>query len=243
MNTIEIQIRPDGDLTGSHRIYLFGVPVKCHLCGGWLSRGTTGFLRDWHPLASICQAVFHVSSCTNDSCGHFFLIEYRLRVQREKLPHYDFHELNIVAPAVPRDLRISSAVTQISPRFLEIYQQAMASEYLGLDQLTGIGLRKALEFLIKDYAVSLHPERSDAIIKQSLASCVADYITDINVRECAKRAVWLGNDETHYARRWKERDIEDLKGLITLTLVWLENALRTAEYLKGMSPASDHQLP
>ncbi|MBA3256166.1 MAG: DUF4145 domain-containing protein [Pyrinomonadaceae bacterium] len=241
MKTIEI--KPDGDLFANYRIYLFGVPEDCPRCGKWLFLGETGFSRDRLPGSSLQQTVFHLSYCVNEACGHFFLSEYRLRLEPGNLRHYDFHEVNIAVPAAPRDIRVSSDIARISPRFLEIYKQAMASEYLGLEQLTGIGLRKALEFLIKDYALSLNPERRDAIFNQSLADCIATYVTDLNLRECAKRAVWLGNDETHYTRRWKDRDIEDLKTLITLTLVWLDNALRTAEYLKSMNRERAGQLP
>lgn len=42
---------------------------------------------------------------------------------------------------------------QVSPQFVEIYNQAKAAESFQLDQITGLGLRKALEFLIKDLEV------------------------------------------------------------------------------------------
>jgi hypothetical protein len=31
----------------------------------------------------------------------------------------------------------------------------------------------------------------------------------------SKRAAWLGNDETHYKRRWTGKDLDDLKKLIS----------------------------
>lgn len=89
---------------------------------------------------------------------------------------------------------------------------------------------------MKDYAISLNPDKADLIATEPLAACIAKYISDNNVRECARRAAWLGNDETHFARRWEDRDIDDLKDLIELTLVWLQYALRTAEFIKKMQP-------
>ena len=49
-----------------------------------------------------------------------------------------------------------------------------------------------------------------------------------------KRAVWLGNDETHYVRKWEDKDISDLKRLIKLTVNWIENNLLTQDYMSTM---------
>lgn len=34
--------------------------------------------------------------------------------------------------------------------------------------------------------------------------------------------MWLGNDETHYVRRWEEKDLSDLKRLISMTVSWID---------------------
>ena len=34
-------------------------------------------------------------------------------------------------------------------------------------------------------------------------------------------AVWLGNDETHYLRKWDGKDLKDLESLIQLTCYWI----------------------
>jgi hypothetical protein len=43
------------------------------------------------------------------------------------------------------------------------------------------------------------------------------------LRETAKRAVWLGNDETHYSRRWEGKDLQDLKDLLALVIVTIQS--------------------
>ena len=45
---------------------------------------------------------------------------------------------------------------------------------------------------------------------------------------------WLGNDETHYVRKWEEKDIRDLKILIRLTESWIQNSILTDKYLREM---------
>ena len=67
-----------------------------------------------------------------------------------------------------------------------------------------------------------------------LATCIENYVTDPRIKEIAKRATWLGNDETHYQRRWIDKDLSDLKTLIRLTLHWIEAEHLTEEALKSM---------
>ena len=50
----------------------------------------------------------------------------------------------------------------------------------------------------------------------------------------AKRATWLGNDETHYYKKWPEKDISDLKILIQLTVNSIDNQLLIEKYEKEM---------
>jgi len=47
-----------------------------------------------------------------------------------------------------------------------------------------------------------------------LSACIQQYIDNEKIKLVSKRAVWIGNDETHYVRKWIEKDIEDLKRLI-----------------------------
>jgi len=122
----------------------------------------------------------------------------------------------------------------VSPSFVDIYAQASAAEDWGLNQICGPGYRKALEFLVKDYCLSSKPEHEKEIRKTLLGSCIKEYIEDSNVKECAKRATWLGNDETHYLRKWEAKDVKDLKTLIRLTGNWIENNVLTKRYLEEM---------
>ena len=51
----------------------------------------------------------------------------------------------------------------------------------------------------------------------------------------AKGAIWLGNDETHYERKWVDKDIDDLKTLIDLTLHWINYETLTEQYKESMN--------
>ena len=97
-----------------------------------------------------------------------------------------------------------------------------------------MGLRKAVEFLVKDFACGEFPDQREQIQKTMLGPCIDKYISDENVKACAKRATWLGNDETHYVRKWNDKDISHLKDLVRLTVNWTHNVLLTKKYKDEM---------
>jgi hypothetical protein len=49
------------------------------------------------------------------------------------------------------------------------------------------------------------------------------------------RAVWIGNDVTHYIRKWEGKNLEDLKKLIELTVHWIE--------MEALSKSFEDEMP
>lgn len=118
--------------------------------------------------------------------------------------------------------------------FQVIYNQANSAEQLNLLEICGVGYRKAFEFLIKDYAKKNYPDEIETIEKKALGRCINDYVEDERIKKVAKRAVWLGNDETHYVRKWEGKDLNDLKKLIELSLHWIEMEVLTESFEEDM---------
>jgi hypothetical protein len=115
-------------------------------------------------------------------------------------------------------------INDISPDFVTIFNQSYQSEEIGLTLVSGPGYRKSLEFLIKDYVT--HTLNSDEVEAKKvhtsfLGDVINKYIDDARIKSTAKRAAWLGNDETHYLRKWEEKDLKDLKLLIEMTTNWI----------------------
>ena len=173
------------------------------------------------------QAVYR---CTSDKCTHLFIGTYSY----SQTPTYPQYQLQDVQPIRVQDHEFPPSVAGVSPVFIEIYNQATAVEGKGLAQLVGIGLRKAAEFLIKDFSVHQHLNQTERIKSMMLGPCINEFITDQNVKDCAKHAAWLGNDETHYLRKWEDKDINDLKLLVRLTTNWVNNVLLTQKYVAEM---------
>ena len=118
-------------------------------------------------------------------------------------------------------------------------EQVAYADAKKLGQLTGMGLRKALEFLIKDFASQEHPDQKSNIVKSDLAYVIGQYVKDGNIGACAKRAAWLGNDETHYLRKWVDKDITHLKDLVRLTVNWIDSHQMTKVYREEMPEAKN----
>jgi len=67
-----------------------------------------------------------------------------------------------------------------------------------------------------------------------LGNVIKEYIEDQFVQQLAERAVWLGNDETHYERKWNRKDIHDLKELVRLTMNAIENKIEGEKHIESM---------
>jgi hypothetical protein len=198
------------------------IDVDCPSCG----KSLVGFKLDFAPMNY--REVHHARvACM--ACGtqaHLFLVNWdpendpdnkNARLYIDPTP-----QLNLPIPSL-------AILRAFSPKFIAIYQQAAMAEQLGLDELVGMGYRKALEFLVKDYAILQHPTEEANITKTWLKKCIEEYITDDEIRACAEETAELGNNETHYERRAQDGDIEDLKEVLHLTAGWIASKLKTKE--------------
>jgi len=186
-----------------------------------------------------------VFKCPNYECAHLFLAVYRLVDQVPSSGDADTIAKTLGLKSMRFDLQatwpvqiprtaFSSEIAQVSLAFIDIYNQAEEAETRGLLQVCGLGYRKSVEFLIKDYCCGEHPNEAEAIRKLPLAQCISKYIHDPRIEASASRATWLGNDEAHYIRKWVDKDVTDLKVLIRLTCNWIESAILTRQYQSEM---------
>ena len=125
-------------------------------------------------------------------------------------------------------------IAQLSPQFVEIYNQAAEAEAMELDEISGIGYRKALEFLVKDFCIHKNPDSADEIKRTMLGACIKKWIDDKRINTLAERAVWIGNDETHYVRKHTDLDIKDMKRFLKALLGFIaaELAYEDAEQIQ-----------
>lgn len=123
-------------------------------------------------------------------------------------------QLDYCAPEFYSVQQFDDGIENLSPSFVKIYNQALEAESRRLDEIAGIGYRKALEFLVKDYCKHQYPDKADEIERLRLGQCITSYINQEKIRTLAKRVAWIGNDETHYIRELQGRDVSDMKRFI-----------------------------
>lgn len=163
--------------------------------------------------------LFVILYCT--VCKKHFVVKY-LGVSGNYKLEYTF-------PTNPHPILFDEIINNISPQFSIIYNQAKQAEDLGLNELVGIGYRKSLEFLVKDYLIRVQEENEQTIKSALLGTCI-NMITDNKIQTLAKGATWLGNDETHYEKRHPEYDVSYIKLFITTLVEYIvgENAFKQA---------------
>ena len=189
---------------------------------------------------SYLQVLFQ---CPGKGCGRLFVgiyepeeaVDLENRVQKT-LPsfgtnsvtfscQYYLSEVNKISYGKRR--QFSSYIMKLSLDFCDIYNESCIAEQNGLSHICGVGYRKALEHLVKDFVLSgidkSDEETQKRIQKEHrLQRLIEEYIEDEKVKRIARHAWWLGNDETHYARRWPDKGLPELKKLIDMVVNWVE---------------------
>jgi hypothetical protein len=207
-------------LAGHHRV--IDAPNKCPICHHIvIIKESISIFAHQHEV----QLVFR---CPNNDCESFFIAYYEVSPNGEV-------SFKCYKPLAVSFTKFPQLITSISPSFIDIYKEAEEARQIGLSQISGPGYRKAFEFLVKDYAKSLVSSEKHPEIEKSFAgNVVNNYIQDKRIQAVSKRALWLGNDETHYLRKWGEKDVTDLITLIDLTIRWIEIEKISSDYISEM---------
>ena len=193
-----------------------------------------------------CHADIDIQPITylriNESSVHIFL---KCKKCRNSFVGYyikkptNIYHLDRLSRGNFRFKKFGKKIEGLSPDFVKIYNQSEHAEQEELDEISGIGYRKALEFLVKDFLIHKQPDKENDIKKKFLGKCIEDYLENERIKELAKRATWLGNDETHYERVWQDKDVEDLKKMINILVNYVETELLTDSYLEDMTGNKD----
>lgn len=171
--------------------------------------------------------VFLMNFCSN--CDECF-------ISRHSYDEYsDVYIFDSSAPVTFRECNFSENIQKLSPQFISIYNESSYAESLKMDSICGMGYRKALEFLVKDYAIFLRPEDSEKIFSLPLAKCIEQHISSPKLNTLAKASVWLGNDETHYIKKHSDYGLPELKAFITAFVTYVDSELALLDADKLLS--------
>lgn len=116
-----------------------------------------------------------------------------------------------------------------SPRFVELYNQALHAESTGDFNLAAVGFRSALEILIKDYAINCLHENPDIISSKTLFNVISEYLDTSELIKSADVIRILGNDHTHYKKEYPQHDFSLLKEYMTIFIAQIRAKLLLAD--------------
>nr|WP_054756719.1 hypothetical protein [Liquorilactobacillus satsumensis] len=100
--------------------------------------------------------------CSRKDCGKFYCLEFPCIADR-------FLDLREIQPSIPYTYSphlkndLPKNLNNTFPGFKKIYDQSLQAESMGLDEIAGVGYRKAIEFLLKEFVISKNPEKRSEI--------------------------------------------------------------------------------
>lgn len=200
----------------------------CPLChfGMDLSQHSWRNFHDWSHADQYNFSIFCVYACPHCHCG--FVIVHKMVV----LDDCEGDGVCVVREesqaAYQHIVKLSDmddVVCSISPKFYDIYQQCLTAKANGLYDLYGMGLRKAVEYLVTDFAIKMHPEENDKIRGMSLHNRIKDYISN-DVQQTLLACKLLGNNEVHYDSSNTGDDMILFEKLIGDVIRYIGRALR-----------------
>lgn len=203
----------------------FGILEICPHCGKNMSpRIHAGVSESDYGASGHDNTAALLLSCV--VCDMYFTRMFKLN----ELNKYGLPEEVKLSYNPPIDANIPEKINTISKDFPEIYMQALKAKQANLKQIYGMGLRKALEFLVKDFGIYLHPESAEDIKQRQLGYVIDNYFKEFaDITALFKAATWIGNDETHYERKHPDKDAETINRFISVTMSQISSRLTLDE--------------
>lgn len=177
--------------------------------------------------------------CNNPKCWTYIIEEW-VYVPIDRIWTSEFTPYSYF-PKRPLDFNFSQypQISTISPLFINYYNQARHCDQLWYKDVAWPWYRKALEFLIKDFAISIVPNDTEKIKNMNLQLCIKTYLDNKILNSVSEKAYWVANDQTHYYTKWEDKDIETLKELIKLTIHHIESDIQSREILSSFEKPKD----
>lgn len=197
---------------------------QCPIChfGLEMSQNVVFSCHNIHSLENNNFHIFTIHFCPH--CNNDFLVDHNMECKEgcEEVSQ-------TIYPYKLANANIDDEIKKISPSFYSIYNQSLTAKELGLTEIYGMGFRKAIEYLVKDYAIKKRPEDSEQIKKISLHKCIEKYFEDADTESALLGAKHLGNNEVHYTNSNSAEDLILLEQLIDDILYYIKRELRLAK--------------
>lgn len=164
------------------------------------------------------QVIVTLYSCT--VCKKIYLVLNYVNLEKKS------SRFGGLYPALEPKRTFEEQVYDISPSFVELYNQALAAEASGHLEIAAMGYRSALEFFIKDYAIKVLEKDAESVKKADLYKAIELYLENEELANSADVIRILGNDYTHYDRKRPEFDFDLLKKYVEVFVTLIEAKLK-----------------
>ena len=178
----------------------FFLPNTCPRCGKGMAPNVHS-----SDLSHERNRIAFILSCP--ICEQFFFSTHA--IQKDT----DDTLLSVIESVLPHEKSQSSIpemLRQDYPYFYQIYGQAAEAEAHGLNEISGMAYRKALEILVKQYLIKKNPTEESFILKEPLGASI-ERISFDKIRNLAKAISWIGNDQTHIIQKHPDYNVSEMK--------------------------------
>lgn len=173
-------------------------PMSCPYCG--VHTDAIGTAAQSFHLSGNRSALVVAYQCTR--CKKQFLAVYIEEDNRLTL--------NTIIPVADAD-EVHPGLKTVSPEFERIHQQSYRAELRGDIDIAAVGYRTALEVLIKDFAIRELGEEEEEVASKKLAQAIEDYSGTVGMKNAENVVRKLGNDYTHYRKKYEPLGFMELK--------------------------------
>lgn len=196
----------------SNFVGTYSKPTTCPHCG----IGTDARIIDHKNFALENNTYLITASCVCTSCQKiFFFVCYKNKEMSDNAPLVFVYPNNQYVYKNP-------IIENFSPRFIDMYNQSLHSEINGDTELAAIGYRSALEILVKDYAINELGKPKEEVSGKKLFGAISEYLHQDDLVKTSDVIRILGNDFTHYERKYPQHDFNVLKGYLDIFIKQIE---------------------
>lgn len=173
---------------------------------------------------------YSIWKCTFRECGMQFIVMHKIKGS-------GIIEFNGYLDGQPIGPYWPETIKNLKSKFIETYNQSLKAGYLGLDEISGMGFRKAIEYLVKDYLIHKDSSLEGKVEDKPLTNVIIENFNsaqESDLKDLLQRATWLGNDMTHYLRYHENFDMDDLKVLIQLVMDEIHSIEQKRHYIDNI---------
>ncbi len=184
--------------------YSVDVPINCPYCNAFIEPHFVKCVTNDFNNSRLYLSTFRANCCNK----LFFTVHEKPNNTSNFILLFSYPQITLES--------LPDSIKEISPRFIELYKQSNFAELNGHLELAGTGYRNALEVLIKDFAINELKKPEDEVKKKSLYEAIGNYLPNERLMNTADVVRILGNDLTHYERKYNDLDFNILKQYITI---------------------------